>query len=344
MTIIPRGKLFGVKTWDRGQGKYRWLGSFPTLAEAQAAEQNAKLPDVPTVKQWATIWLSDYPRRAQATQRTYRYAAKQIVKDLGARKLDDLGRLEARQIASRWPRGTTRVARTMWGDAKRDEICEHNPWTDLRLETPRGRKDITALTEGQIVELADIALSVHGEWGLEAKAIVLTLGYTGIRPGEMFSLKREDADLAGETLRVLHSGQGDKAPKNYKERVVALPHPAAQAIKAMPLQINDERLFHTKRGQPLTKSNFAYAWRSISAVWEDRTGDFLAPYALRHACATMLIERGLSPGDVAFQLGHQDGGRLVMALYGHPAEQRMLDRIKMAHGVRHDSPRQGAVG
>ena len=31
----------------------------------------------------------------------------------------------------------------------------------------------------------------------------------------------------------------------------------------------------------------------------------------------MLVERGLNGGGVAFQLGHQDGGRLVMTLYGH---------------------------
>ena len=45
----------------------------------------------------------------------------------------------------------------------------------------------------------------------------------------------------------------------------------------------------------------------------------------------MLVERGLNVGDVAFQLGHQDGGRLVMTLYGHPGEDAIRDRLKMAH-------------
>jgi hypothetical protein len=43
----------------------------------------------------------------------------------------------------------------------------------------------------------------------------------------------------------------------------------------------------------------------------------------------MLIEDGHAVGDVAFQLGHQDGGRLVMELYGHPAEDAIRDRLKM---------------
>jgi integrase len=51
---------------------------------------------------------------------------------------------------------------------------------------------------------------------------------------------------------------------------------------------------------------------------------------LRHACATLLLERGLSPEDVAIQLGHTDGGALVRRLYGHPSEDRARARIAAA--------------
>jgi hypothetical protein len=44
----------------------------------------------------------------------------------------------------------------------------------------------------------------------------------------------------------------------------------------------------------------------------------------------MLLERGLRPADVAVQLGHTDGGRLVQILYGHHDEERALDRLLMA--------------
>jgi integrase len=58
---------------------------------------------------------------------------------------------------------------------------------------------------------------------------------------------------------------------------------------------------------------------------------------LRHACATLVLERGLSPADVALQLGHSDGGRLVMQLYRHPDEDRARDRLKMAFATDADS-------
>ena len=43
-------------------------------------------------------------------------------------------------------------------------------------------------------------------------------------------------------------------------------------------------------------------------------------YELRHCSATMLLERDATPWDVAQQLGHTDGGQLVVELYGHPSE------------------------
>jgi integrase len=53
-------------------------------------------------------------------------------------------------------------------------------------------------------------------------------------------------------------------------------------------------------------------------------------YELRHAAATMLLERGVTPWDVAQQLGHTDGGQLVMERYGHPSEAGARARLLAA--------------
>jgi hypothetical protein len=41
----------------------------------------------------------------------------------------------------------------------------------------------------------------------------------------------------------------------------------------------------------------------------------------------MLLERGMTPWDVAVQLGHTDKGALVMSLYGHPSEVAARKRL-----------------
>lgn len=53
-------------------------------------------------------------------------------------------------------------------------------------------------------------------------------------------------------------------------------------------------------------------------------------YELRHFCATHLLELGVSHADVAIQLGHRDGGALVMSTYGHPAGAGARSRLRAA--------------
>lgn len=69
---------------------------------------------------------------------------------------------------------------------------------------------------------------------------------------------------------------------------------------------------------------------AIAAAWRAGAGRDLDLHELRHACATLLLERGLAPADVAVQLRQRDGGRLVMTLYGHPDEDRARDRLDLA--------------
>jgi integrase len=57
----------------------------------------------------------------------------------------------------------------------------------------------------------------------------------------------------------------------------------------------------------------------------------MAFYELRHFCATHLLELGVSHADVAVQLGHTDGGALVMSTYGHPSDEAARERLLDAY-------------
>jgi integrase len=97
----------------------------------------------------------------------------------------------------------------------------------------------------------------------------------------------------------------------------------------------DGFVFHTVRGRAFSKPTLWYVWRPIAAAWRAAGHEDLDLYELRHAAATMLLERGVSHADVAVQLGHTDGGALVMERYGHPSEDLSRERLKMAW-VGHD--------
>ena len=61
-----------------------------------------------------------------------------------------------------------------------------NPFANLRLEQPRGRKDLVALTEPEVHQLADLALDACGAFGLQFRAMILFAAYVGLRPGRAF--------------------------------------------------------------------------------------------------------------------------------------------------------------
>jgi integrase len=73
-----------------------------------------------------------------------------------------------------------------------------------------------------------------------------------------------------------------------------------------------------------------WSWQKVKAAarvdcrWHD----------LRHFCATQLLELGLDHFAVSVQLGHTDGGGLVMARYGHPSVDAAKRRLLAAFRAR----------
>ena len=82
------------------------------------------------------------------------------------------------------------------------------------------------------------------------------------------------------------------------------------------------------RGRRIDLSGEAIDLNPVPAAFGRPGMDF---YELRHFCATHLLELGVSHADVAVQLGHTDGGALVMSTYGHPSEDAARERLKRAY-------------
>ena len=135
----------------------------------------------------------------------------------------------------------------------------------------------------------------------------MTLYWTGMRMGELLALNPKDIDLEKRTISITKSYQrlGKKdvitPPKTPKsKRVITIPEFLAADIKdymdsLYDLQEND-RLF------PITKYYLEHEMqRGIkeSGVKRIRVHD------LRHSHASMLIELGFSPLEIAKRLGHE---------------------------------------
>lgn len=77
MIVPPKGK-YGVSVYDKTLGRKRWVGAFDTKREAREAEREALRSSgargSETCGHFARWWLTDYPREAAASRKTYRYA------------------------------------------------------------------------------------------------------------------------------------------------------------------------------------------------------------------------------------------------------------------------------
>jgi len=333
--IVKRGSSWGVSVYDRALKRKRWVDTFKTKAEAReverAAAQRRSVGGRMTCSEFAGLWLDEYPRAAGATRRTYRYGVKAFSEEFVHVRLSEVDRLAARSWALRAPQSNVRIVRAMFNDAINDGVHPGpNPFANLRLEQSRGRKDLIALTRDELDELGATALRVHGEFGPTLRAMIVFSAYVGLRPGEMFALER--SDVGRDEVRIRHNLDGTgviKAPKNGQERVVVLPPPAREALADVPARLDVPWLFVTLRGRRFSKSSLYYYWNPIRAAFGRPGMDY---YELRHFCATHLLELGVSHADVAVQLGHTDGGALVMSTYGHPSEDAARERLKRAYG------------
>ena len=77
--IVKRGNGYGVSVYDPALKRKRWVGTFGTKAEAErlsGGEPSAARRRAADVRRVRELWLTEYPRAAGATRRTYRYALK----------------------------------------------------------------------------------------------------------------------------------------------------------------------------------------------------------------------------------------------------------------------------
>lgn len=336
MSVQKRGKRWSARVY-LGAGKWDWLGTFDRKAEATEAHaaalsQRRQRRTRETCDEFAERWVKAYPRARASTNKTNRENIKRFARDFKGVKLSDVDRQTARQWAIENPT-FARYPRALFEDALNDGLVSENPFARLRLPQSRGRRDIVALTEDQVAELGELAASGGSEYGPTARALVLFLAHVGVRPGELQALRWRNVDLQRSEARIAHSRSttGEiTETKTYRARTVLIPAVARAALASMPRRPHADFVFLSSTGRPLNKSSIFYIWNPIRTVAQAEGLPIDDMYELRHAAATMLLERGASLADVAVQLGCS--AREIEKTYGHPSEDAARDRLRRVYG------------
>lgn len=321
------------------QGKQVWVPSGPwkTKTNAQSAERrhreklDARRTEE-TCAAFAERWLREWPRKASATRALYKQAADRFAGEFAETKLGDVEVLSARTWALKVPRNLSKIIGTMYEDARHVGLVESNPFANLRLPATEKTTEVIPPTLEEFHHLLAGCLVMKG-YSTEFRALIQFTAWSGLRAGEVMGLQWDDFE--GEMIMVRRARKDDGSygkPKNGKEREVPFLK-AARVLDQVPRRDESPFVFHTPKGEVLKKGNLSYLWQKMrdgSGTTPARLDAELSPirfHDLRHFCATQLLEKGASHFDVSVMLGHEDGGALVMARYGHPSKDAARTRL-----------------
>ncbi len=157
---------------------------------------------------------------------------------------------------------------------------------------------------------------------LRDKAILELLYSTGIRVGELTSLKIGDIDFFQELIKVKGKGK--------KERIVPI---GSYALKALIEYIEkrpnkkEKNVFLNKYGKPLTE-------RSVERIIDKYSkkagiGKKITPHTFRHTFATHMLDRGADLRTVQELLGHE---RITTTqIYTHLTVEKLKEFYNKTH-------------
>lgn len=322
-------------------GKQHWTPDGPWEKKSHAKEAERRYRDrlrerrsEETCASFAGRWLEEWPRPSASTRRNYADAIKRFVEEFGPTRLGEVERLSARTWALTVPRGVSRVASIMYTDAINVGLVEANPFRDLRLPAARTEGKVLAPTLEEYRALL-AACSVLGGYAQEFRALLTFTAWTGLRSGEVQALAWDD--IAENELTVRRSRQRDGTltlPKNGHIRTIGF-LPQARVLDQVPAR-PDEFVFHSPKGGELRNGSLFYAWkevRSTSGIPLARTDKGqrnIRFHDLRHFFAYRLKEAGLDPQTISLQMGHRDGGTLVIERYGMGGQEAANEKLLAA--------------
>jgi integrase len=158
--------------------------------------------------------------------------------------------------------------------------------------------------EGNILSAAALASA----WYLHP---LITLAIeTGMRRGELLSIRWKDVDMTAPTIRILKT-------KNGHPRTIPLTPKAVEILAS--LERRDERVF------PVTPNAVRLAWERL----RKRAGlEDLRLHDLRHEAVSRFFEYGLTVPEVALISGHRDPR--MLSRYTHLRPEKVAEKLARA--------------
>ena len=236
-----------------------------------------------------------------------------------------------------------RVLREMFSRARKSRLIAYDPSEDLELPAVKDGKHRSITEEERKVILAVAEYHHAGLW-------VLTLLYTGMRPGEAAALNWRDVDFEENMIHVhaaLESGSTNiKAPKTESGfRDIPIHADLLWRLQEARGRSFDP-VFKTNSGGRQNSGSISRLWKSFvremniymgaevyrNQVKESKVADDLTMYCLRHTFATDCAKKEVPIETTMWLLGHADISTTAN-IYQHRNDEALRRGIALLDGT-----------
>lgn len=283
-------------------------------------EAPRKVSDV-TVGELLERWLAGKQGLSKSRQAGTRAAANRVRKRWGDTAVSDVTEQDVREWQAQMRIGASSVRKAMEAlsgcmklAVKMGAVTE-NPCADV-TRPPEPTRDARFLTPTELEALADAA----GRY----RPMVLLMGTTGLRIGEVCNLRVGDVDQRRKRLWVASA-----TAKSRKGREVGIPSSVLQLLDLKGRKRTDF-VFVSASGQRLNEHN----WRArvfYPAVEKAQLGK-VTPHDCRHTAVSLAIRSGADVKVVQRVAGHASA-KLTLDRYGHLWDQGIDDVAARMEGL-----------
>ena len=257
------------------------------------------------------VHLSTERRSSAHTVRAYRAEIERLIAALEPEQIgqwaelttDDLRRFLAERsehVGRRSIGRTVSVLKSFFGYLRRLGVIENNPADALKL--PKYPKALPrALPEDNLTAAFAPRVSGDGLRDLRNLALLEVLYGSGLRASESVALDWRDLEPRRSTLHI-------RGGKGGKDRIVPTTRAAVETLKALrQAQSGSGRtggetpIFRNHRG---TRLHVRSVGRIVADFLDQAGLPHVTPHALRHSCATHLLDSGADLRSIQDLLGH----------------------------------------
>lgn len=201
-------------------------------------------------------------------------------------------------------------------------IIDENP--TLLIRTPKMDKSLPhVLSREEMNKIIGFNYSDDLK-GLRDRAIVEMLYSSGVRVGELVSIRVKDLDFRAKTVTVLGKGN--------KERLIPVTHQAVESIESYLLKRKGGKepnavIFCNLRGGALTERGVQFILDGLAlscGIYRKIT-----PHMLRHSFATHFLENGMNLRYLQHLLGHSNLS--TTEIYTHISIEQLKKVYRDAH-------------